>query len=102
MPRNGRSGYPPSPGPRPGEAREVIFEFSPIGGSVKLTAVDVETGIEVSVIGPSTASQHELERIAVQKLKLRLGREGGGEAASGPDKPHDPPKDGGTGGGILV
>lgn len=95
-PRSGNGGYPPPPGPRPGEGREVIFEFSPIGASVKVTAVDVATGIEVVVIGPAAATQHELERIAVQKLRYRLGKENG--------TPHEtePPKGGGSGGGIIV
>lgn len=98
MPRNGNSGNPPSAASGAGGRREVIFEFSPIGGSVKVTAVDVATGTEVSVVGPATASQNELERIALQKLRYRLGRDAEGQ----PPRRTEPPKDGGTGGGILV
>lgn len=80
-----------------GGGREVIFEFKPIGGSVKLTAVDVASGVEVSVVGPAgPASHRELERIALQKLQQRLGREVGGA----PKPPES--SDGGTGGGIIV
>lgn len=55
--------------------REVYFEFTPVGGVVKVAAIDSETGIEVTVMGPSTASQADLERLALQKLRARLARE---------------------------
>ncbi|MBV8840316.1 MAG: serine hydroxymethyltransferase [Alphaproteobacteria bacterium] len=47
-----------------------------IGGSVKCSAIDSVTGIEVSVVGPASAAQADLERLALQKLKARLVREG--------------------------
>jgi len=50
----------------------VYFEFTPIGASVKVTAIDAATGFEVSVVGPSRASQADLQRLALQKLKARL------------------------------
>jgi hypothetical protein len=59
----------------PEGAREVYFEFTPVGGVVKVAAIDSETGIEVTVMGPSTASQADLEGLALQKLKARLARE---------------------------
>lgn len=95
VPRSGEGGNPPSPASRQGEGREVIFEFAPVGASVKVTAVDVATGTEVSVIGPALAPRHELERVALQKLRYMLDR---GAAGAVPK----PPKEGGTGGGILV
>ena len=55
--------------PKPGE---VYFEFTAIGRSVKVSAIDAATGTEVSVMGPSTASQADLERLALQKLLARL------------------------------
>ena len=68
-----------------------------MGGSVKASAVDVLTGIEVSVVGPATpAARAELQRIALMKLKQRLAKE-----EMQPDKPATPPK-GNTGGGIIV
>jgi len=101
VPPNGGSVPPSSPGGKPGEGREVIFEFIPLGGSVKVTAIDTKTGIEVSVVGPAgPAVHHELERIAVQKLKLRIAREAGDDSAAHERKP-DPDK-GGAGGGIIV
>jgi|HubBroStandDraft_6_1064221.scaffolds.fasta_scaffold3731974_2 hypothetical protein len=59
----------------PGQAREVFFEFTRLGGSVKVAAIDGDTGIEVSVVGPASAAPSDLERLAVAKLKARLARE---------------------------
>ena len=55
---------------------EVYFEFTAIGASVKVVAIDALTGTEVSVTGPSNAAQADLERLALQKLKARLARGG--------------------------
>ena len=61
-----------------GHSREVYFEFTAIGGSVKVVAIDGATGIEVTVMGPASAAQADLERLALGKLKARLMREGRG------------------------
>jgi hypothetical protein len=58
-----------------GDEREVYFEFVAIGNAVKVTAIDSVTGIEVSVMGPSSATQASLQQLAVQKLKRRLTRQ---------------------------
>ena len=76
-------------------AREVIFEYLPIGASVKVSAIDVETGLEVSVVGPAIASRAELERLAANKLRYMLARRRD-EGKSEPD-----PEDN-AGGGIIV
>ena len=55
--------------------REIYFEHITIGNAVKVTAIDSATALEVSIVGPSSASQADLERLALQKLKLRLARE---------------------------
>ncbi|MBN8964551.1 MAG: hypothetical protein J0H89_04035 [Rhizobiales bacterium] len=59
--------------------REVYFECVAIGRAVKVTAIDSQTGLEVSVMGPVTASQagsySDLRQLALQKLKRRLERE---------------------------
>jgi hypothetical protein len=61
----------------PTEGGDVYFEFTPIGRSVKVSAIDAATGIEVSVIGPASAAQADLQRLALQKLKARIAaREG--------------------------
>jgi hypothetical protein len=55
--------------------REVYFEFVAIGNAVKVTAIDSLTAIEVSIMGPTSASQADLQQVALQKLKARLKRE---------------------------
>ena len=56
--------------------REVYYEFRAVGSVVRVAAIDAETGIEVTVMGPASASQGDLERLALQKLKARLLRQG--------------------------
>jgi hypothetical protein len=60
--------------PEPAD-REVYFEFITIGNAVKCTAIDSVTAIEVSVMGPTSASQADFKQLALQKLKARLRRE---------------------------
>ncbi|WP_434052479.1 MAG: serine hydroxymethyltransferase [Roseibium sp.] len=57
--------------PRPGE---IYLEFHPIGGQVKVTAIDAATGIEVSTFGPANTAQEDLKRLAVRKLKRRISQ----------------------------
>ncbi|MEW6451661.1 MAG: serine hydroxymethyltransferase [Pseudomonadota bacterium] len=59
--------------------REVYFEFLAIGQTVKVVAIDSVTAIEVSVMGPVSASQADMKRLALNKLKARLARENGKE-----------------------
>ena len=56
--------------------REVYFEFTTVGAAVKVVAIDSETAIEVSVMGPASASQADMKQLAMRKLKARLAREG--------------------------
>lgn len=58
------------------DARPVYFEFTVIGATVKVVAIDSATGVEVTVMGPSNASRQHMERLALAKLKGRLAREG--------------------------
>ncbi len=51
---------------------EVIVEFVRSGDFLRCAAVDVDTGIEASAIGPVSAGQAALERIALGKLKRAL------------------------------
>jgi len=59
------------------EEREVYFELITIGASVKVSAIDAATGIEVSVVAPAGAAQADLRRLALQKLKARLADDAG-------------------------
>lgn len=54
--------------------REVIFEFIQHGTSVKVTAMDPETLVEVSIVGPASAGQAVLKANALNKLKYVLAR----------------------------
>jgi hypothetical protein len=54
------------------QQHEIYFEFRAIGRNVKVSAIDAATGIEVSIMGPATASQADLQRLALQKLQTRL------------------------------
>ncbi|HAT87335.1 DUF6898 family protein [Cohaesibacter gelatinilyticus] len=65
--------------PQPGE---IYIEFISIGSQVKAIAVDAATGVEVSVFGPSSVSQSDLQNLAVRKLKKRLN-----DLASKVDRP---------------
>jgi len=57
------------------DRHEVYFEFVAIGNVVKVTAIDSQTGTEVSAMGPASSSQADLQQLALQKLKARLRRE---------------------------
>jgi hypothetical protein len=54
------------------ELPQVLFELIAIGNSVKVSAIDPVTNIEVSLVGPATASSYSLKMNALRKLKARL------------------------------
>jgi hypothetical protein len=51
-----------------------IIEFTQIGASVKVTAVDPRTLTEVSIVGGAQYSQEFLTRQVVKKLEYVLAR----------------------------
>ena len=53
-------------------AREVLLEYVEINGSVRASAIDVETGTEVSIVGPASAGEPELRRNALARLDYVL------------------------------
>jgi hypothetical protein len=55
---------------------QVYFEFTAIGSSVRVAAIDAATGVEVSVIGPARASRADLQMLALRKLQSRLAKTG--------------------------
>jgi hypothetical protein len=57
------------------EEREVIFEFRRIGVAVKVSAVDVATGTEVSIVGDPAVGEDALRRVARRKLDYVLARQ---------------------------
>lgn len=54
------------------ESREVLFEFTAIGATMKVAAIDAATGIEVTVMGPARAARADLQKLALAKLRRRL------------------------------
>ena len=55
--------------------RDVYLEFTVVGAAVRVSAIDSATGIEVVAMGPASASQADLQQLALGKLKARLARE---------------------------
>jgi len=55
--------------------RDVYFEFTVVGAAVRVSAIDSAAGIEVVAMGPASASQADLQQLALGKLKARLARE---------------------------
>lgn len=67
--QRGGGGASGDPLPRPGE---VYLEYLPLGHQLRVIAVDAATGIEVTVVGPTSVPPEEVGRIAARKLKRRL------------------------------
>ncbi len=62
-----------------GSGGEVIIEMFQVGNAVKVTAVDPETLVEVSIVGSPSQGEELLKRTAINKLiyVLRKRREAG-------------------------
>ncbi len=56
----------------PGRTKEYLLEFITSGNSVKVSAIDPETGVEVSIVGPLDGGEELLTQTAVNKLKYVL------------------------------
>ena len=65
------------------ELGDVILEFIALGNSVKVSAIHVATGEEVSIVGPTNAAQEDLEKTAVAKLKYVLDKKAGDKKGPG-------------------
>jgi len=63
---NSQSGQPPS-------ERRVLFEFIQLGQQTRVSAIDEETGTEVVVICPPQLGQMQMQRMALNKLRHKLG-----------------------------
>ncbi len=55
-----------------GAGREIIVEFIHVGNVVKVTAVDPESLLEVSIVGDPMAGEEALTRTAISKLEYVL------------------------------
>jgi hypothetical protein len=56
----------------PGDGHGYLIEFVRIGNTTKVSAIDPQTGIEVSIVGPTSAGEAILTRNAIAKLTHRL------------------------------
>jgi hypothetical protein len=59
-------------GGRGGKSGEVLFEFTQLGGQVRVAAIDAATSTEVVIIAPLTATRIQMQSIALAKLRRRL------------------------------
>ena len=57
---------------KPAGPSEVYFEFTQLGGQMRVAAIDATTGTEVIIIAPVTATQVQMQNLAVAKLRRRL------------------------------
>jgi hypothetical protein len=51
---------------------EVFFEFMQVGNSVRVTAIDAATGIEVTIQAPLNLSSADMQSTALRKLDYVL------------------------------
>ncbi len=56
--------------------REVIIEFFPVGAFMKVSAMDTQSLIEISIQGPANAPKETLERNALKRLEYVLKKKG--------------------------
>ena len=50
-------------------AKEIFVEFVQMGNTVKATAIDPDTGLEASIVGPASAPRATLAEAARRKLE---------------------------------
>ena len=56
--------------------KEIFVEFVVLGNSVKVTAIDPDSGLEVSVVGPANAPRNVLAEAARKKLEYMARKNG--------------------------
>lgn len=63
------------------DGRSVIFEMLVVGRYVKVSAVDTQTGVEVSIVGDPRRGERALRQAALRKLRyvMRRGNSDKGE-----------------------
>ena len=65
------------------DGREVFIEIVTLGAYAKVSAIDAETGTEVSVVGPGNATRASLEAAALNKLDYVLKKKAAEEGPPG-------------------
>lgn len=51
---------------------EVFFEITRVGPQMRVAAIDANSGIEVIVIAPASATKMQMQSLALAKLRRRL------------------------------
>ena len=51
---------------------EVYFEFAQLGRQMRVAAIDADSGVEVVVITPVSATKLQMQQVALAKLRKRL------------------------------
>ena len=99
MPRKGGDNESAGSDRVAGPNGEIYIEYKQLGQAMKVIAVDAATGVEVTIMGPASAAQTDLQRVAVRKLQAQLEKDAGegGPGAADSDATDDP-EDGGTSG----
>ncbi|UXN69794.1 serine hydroxymethyltransferase [Devosia neptuniae] len=54
---------------------EVLFEFVQLGQQMRVAAIDSASGTEVVVITPVSATRHQMQQLALAKLRRKLQTE---------------------------
>lgn len=62
--------------------RDVLFEMRRVGAYVKVSALDAETGVEVSIVGNPAAGEATLKLTARRKLDYVLAKKAKGESST--------------------
>lgn len=56
-----------------GPSHRVLFEFTQLGQQTRVAAIDEATGTEVVIICPPQLGQAQMQRLALNKLRHKLG-----------------------------
>ncbi|MDA7948286.1 MAG: hypothetical protein MPJ78_12515 [Hyphomicrobiaceae bacterium] len=94
MPHRGDDSGRPGSDRIAGPSGEIYIEYKQVGQAMKVIAVDAATGTEVTIMGPASAAQTDLQRIAVRKLQAQLEKDSG---EGGSDPGEEPGEDGSSG-----
>ena len=61
--------------PPENEPGEVFIEYTRVGKSVRVTAIDADTGVEVSFQAPVSLGSDDMQALAIQKLRYVLKKQ---------------------------
>lgn len=58
-----------------GSTAEAIIEFCRVGNSVKVSAIDTVSHVEVSIIAPASSTEQQMTDAVMRKLQYVLARQ---------------------------